>query len=594
MGEIKENTDRSPQTSRNQVEEILRLWDKTFSQMKIFSDDHENVRRFSDQLYSKLKDYLDLHMKLEIGIEEFSFSFEGEALFTDKVISRSLPFLFYKDGMQRLFFFRGLDREEFGNFLDLIRRDASLPAEQSDIVSSFWEQDLANIRYFAPDEYLDTKIGMGMDVQDYTLDKNTLYTGRIELDPEDREALRAAAQAARSDADPEENPEPEPPPDKEGLPITSSILNDSEIERLNGMMEHSRMASPDDELIALLYEILYLEKRIEPFQRTLSVMKQCLDKLLEKGEFLRLSETASSLFDLGDSGVMTGERGSFFQQFLNSLRDESALSGLREAYRNGRIAEPDAFLRYLRLLGPGAIPLMGDMYDAIQAPHRRGEILDVLRAAARERPEKLIDITGNDKPELTCRIIRILGANADPAAVPLLASFFKYGNRDIRMETIRTLGRIGDPSAARILAAFLADPDADIRALAIENMPVSADENVKHRIQATAARKDFRRLEAREKIATLEFMARSSPEEACATLEGFLDAAGSFSRSSALDTAKAAVSVLRTIGSPSAERILEKGTRKGARSLKNACREALAVLRESRGNPSSQSGDSNE
>jgi len=161
----------------------------TFSQMKIFSSEHKNVKKFTEQLYQKLKDFLKKYWKLEISIQEFSFYLEGNEIYTDKQINHSLPFLFYKDGMRMLFFYKNLQKDEFIDFLEIIKFNSSLPAEESDIVSSFWEHDFANIRYFAPDDYLESKIGTGMEILDYQVDKTELFSGKIELLPEDKQAL---------------------------------------------------------------------------------------------------------------------------------------------------------------------------------------------------------------------------------------------------------------------------------------------------------------------------------------------------------------------------------------------------------------------
>ena len=55
-----------PKAKLQEVTEIFKLLAKTFSQMKIFSPEHENVLNFKDQLYNRLKAFLDKYWKLEI------------------------------------------------------------------------------------------------------------------------------------------------------------------------------------------------------------------------------------------------------------------------------------------------------------------------------------------------------------------------------------------------------------------------------------------------------------------------------------------------------------------------------------------------
>lgn len=163
-----------PQQKINTVKEILHQLTKTFSQLKIFSSDHPNIKKFTDLLYSKLHLFLVKHWKLQLGVEEFSFTFEEKPVFTETQINKSLPFLFYKDGIRMLFFYQGLKKEELIDFLEIIKKNSSLPAEESDVVISLWEKDLANIRYYAPYEFLETKIGEEREILTYQVDKKNL------------------------------------------------------------------------------------------------------------------------------------------------------------------------------------------------------------------------------------------------------------------------------------------------------------------------------------------------------------------------------------------------------------------------------------
>ena len=120
--------------------EIVQLLAKTTSQMKIFASDHVNISRFTDELFGKMNEFLKKHWKFELGVQEFSFTYKGKTVYTDKQIKKSIPFLFYKDGVQSLYFYKDLTKDEFLDFLDVIKKEANLPAEESDIVISLWEK----------------------------------------------------------------------------------------------------------------------------------------------------------------------------------------------------------------------------------------------------------------------------------------------------------------------------------------------------------------------------------------------------------------------------------------------------------------------
>jgi len=173
-----------------QVKDIVNWFVKTYAQIKLFSLEHSNVEKFVDMLYYKLTQFFENNLKFTLDIEEDSFLFQGKPVYKDEQLVKSLPFLFYKDGMQALYFYKGLKKEELLDFLDIIKTVANLPPEKTDVVTVIWDKDFANIRYYAPDEFLETKIGSGIKPQIYKADKEKFITGRIELTQEDKSALQ--------------------------------------------------------------------------------------------------------------------------------------------------------------------------------------------------------------------------------------------------------------------------------------------------------------------------------------------------------------------------------------------------------------------
>lgn len=136
------------------AEDILTGLANTVSAMKLFPSDHATVRNFVDMLIAKFDDFFKTRARLEIGVEEYSFTCANQVVYTDETTIKSLPFFFFKDGTQILYFYRGLDRRELLEFLELIRAVAQKPGGDNDIVAALWESEFANIQYYAPDEFL--------------------------------------------------------------------------------------------------------------------------------------------------------------------------------------------------------------------------------------------------------------------------------------------------------------------------------------------------------------------------------------------------------------------------------------------------------
>jgi hypothetical protein len=193
------------------IRDFLHQLGNTVSAMKIFPSEHATIKTFIDDLSHKLTSFLDLYGKLEISVEEFSFVCGGKPVYTDEMAIKSLPFFFFKDGMQKLFFYQGLDRDELLDFLNLIKRESKKAAGAGDIITALWEKDFGHIQYFAPDEFLENRIlqecgfshhgspvkSVGSDVAEFShkaieinIDTSKFSRGKIELSEEDREVVR--------------------------------------------------------------------------------------------------------------------------------------------------------------------------------------------------------------------------------------------------------------------------------------------------------------------------------------------------------------------------------------------------------------------
>jgi HEAT repeat protein len=193
------------------IRDFLHHLANTVSAMKIFPAEHTTSKTFIDDLSQKITSFLDVYGKLDISVEEFSFVCDGKPVYTDEMAIKSLPFFFFKDGMQKLYFYQGLDRQELLDFLDLIKKESKKPAGQSDIITALWEKDFAHIQYFAPDEFLENRIlqecgfsqqgapakGQGADVGEFShkaieikVDTSKFSKGKIELSAEDRDVVQ--------------------------------------------------------------------------------------------------------------------------------------------------------------------------------------------------------------------------------------------------------------------------------------------------------------------------------------------------------------------------------------------------------------------
>lgn len=51
-----------------------------------------------------------------------------------------------------------MDDEEISDFLDIIRTESAKPTDESDVVNALWLKDFPNLQYYAPEEFIESRI----------------------------------------------------------------------------------------------------------------------------------------------------------------------------------------------------------------------------------------------------------------------------------------------------------------------------------------------------------------------------------------------------------------------------------------------------
>jgi HEAT repeat protein len=571
----------------DRVREIMLATANTVSAMKIFPSEHAGIRSFIEDLTKKLKAFLEDNGKLEVGIEEYVFTFRGKPVYRDELSVKSLPFFFFKDGMQTLFFYQGLETEEMAEFLELIRRESQKPAEDSDIVNAMWERDLSNIQYYAPDEYLENKIvedaagersaagtrvlpaELAAKVVDIQVDEAQFRTGKISVLPEDMEESGIEAGAVATG--------PGVAAPKGGAQDAS--LTDREIDEIGDLIHANRTVSQEEEFLDLVVEILYVEKDFDRFRASLDVMMEYHFDQLQKGNFQVPILIVRKVQDLRD--FLAGkdpEKTDLLDGFLKTVVSERTLGAVKELFRTSSGVDVGAFFGYLRLLGDRALPLAAEVYETSPDPEFRAKVMGFVRELDLKDLGALTALANDSRPDLSGEIIRHIAGSRDPKAPQYLAAFLGFQHRGIKLEAIHALGRFEDAMANKILAGFLKDPDEELRVQAALRLKFLGDKSRLLAIILEASERSFRKRSDPEKQAIFGFLGRTRTDEAFAFLRGTLERRALLPSPADIAMRLCAVRGLENMASPAAVEALRRGSRSRLKKVREACAAALVRL----------------
>ncbi|MGQ9800976.1 MAG: hypothetical protein ACUVRL_04845 [Candidatus Saccharicenans sp.] len=533
-----------------QARELVLALANTISTLKIFPAHHSSAIHFRRDFISKLKAFLDRYQKLELEIGEFAFYYQGKPVYQDEISSKSLPFFFYKDGLRVLALYQGMDEQEIGEFLDLVRSESTKPAEESDLVNALWLKDLANVQYYAPEEFIENRIleeraeslnkkglqiipqELANKVVEINVDRQKIFSGQVELRPEEKQALESfeeqeipelpetwqqtlsfAEGGAESQAEkPEEMPDLQKAP---GSLPEKVILNREEMETLNQLIERNRQLSPEEEFLNLMMEILALEKDLEQYRANLEILRSFYQESIKAGRFeipILLDRKIKDLKALISQDQP--EKLTLLEDFTAAASSLQILDEVRKLVDQKIELNYLALFDYVKQFGDAALPFLGELYEKIDDPEFRASVRQLIRNQLQENPTKAAVFIDDQKPALTAEVIELMRGLPAQKIISQFSNFLILSRRELKLQAIEALSSFQEEMANKILLGFMNDSDGQVRLKATSSLKYLGDlSRLKQLIKDTTTRA-FRRKPFEEKRALFEFLGRSRNPEA--------------------------------------------------------------------------------
>ncbi len=559
------------------VESVLKFFAKAYSAMKIYPSGNPSTQHFFDSFAANMKKFLEEYEILLISIDESEFIYKEETVFLNEEKKTSLPFLFFKDGMRELSFHKGLEKKELQDFLMTIKKESDLPPEDSDIANALWAKDFAHIRCFVLDEFLQSNPG-GEEETGFEVDKEELSTGKIVLTPQDTAELhqRSMALGLSSSVAGEKEEENKHDPDHIILPSQLAALGKDESPEIHSMLEECRSVSRLSEMVNLLFEILFLEERLDRFVAILDVLEQCFKEVVYKSNFAQACLILNRVQELKEaiSGEFE-EKIKLLEKIHQEAKSESSMANLKKLFLRGEIKDFDSFLQYLKLLGPVTLSLAADIWECSREPVVRLKASNFLFEMGNRDIDSLVSLVRPERLSLTKEIISLLGRIGEGRVLPYLGRYVDHPHKSIRLEIIQALRKINDESANKIMLKFLTDEEGEVRTLAAIGLEYDENQMTLDAVIELAKKKDFKERGKMEKKSLLKFLASSRNKKVYEVLRSLLRKARFFAKAKMNETCLCAVSALETIATPEAVKILKEGTKIWNKKIRRACRLSL-------------------
>lgn len=547
--------------------EIFGLLAHAVTSMKLFPPTHATVTGFVDELYAKLRSYLDTYQDLEVDVQDQAFIMGGEVVHKEEHLAKSIPYLFHKDGMKKFSLLREIDKTELRDFLGVIRKTAPLPLDESDIVLALWEKDLPNVRIYAPDDYLLSKIDIfTKQPMEIFVDRRKLFSGQLQLSDDDLKDIEdKTLSVALMELEEKKN---------YGELVTA--LEDKEQEGIEALLAAARQIPPEREFHDMVFELLCLESRVDKIVPIMEFLERHHRELIREGKFTHIVQLLTQVGELERIfSADSPEKAAEIKKFLGKFPDGRTIELVQEGIERGDFDSVPAFFDYLRLMGDRSISLAAELLAKTEDPEVRRTAVAYLEEAARRNIELLASQLQDGQPAVSKKIIALLGRDPNKKALSHLAALKSYENREIKLAAVETLGSVSDPLAQKIIFEFFQDRDDDVSAAAAARLRWPGDTDTLRRAIAMVLARPFHNRGTNAKIAILTYLARAGTPEALAALLKTMERSGLFNRGLREHTRLSLVVALDAVGTPAAREILSRGLKSSNKKVSEACRKAL-------------------
>lgn len=568
-----ESSPSSERSSWEEVRNLILLLTRTNSSFKIFPPEHVTVKQFVSDFCQRLTSFLEKHNSLDLIVGEHYFEFMGEKVFEDEDVPHSLPFFFFRDGLRRLSFHRGLKESELYHFFETIKEVASRPPDEADIVSAFWEKNFENISFYAPDEFIIEKIASGRPLPEYEVHPEELFSGKIELTEEDRKAIKEWAMKPEGREDSEEE-------------TTISAEEDIEIKeeewKTVGSIIHSYRELPqNEELARLVLEVLYLEDRLEQLPSFKASLHQIYKELLRAGKIGAITSFLRDLIALKKFfSSREPQKAELIETFLAEIGENDYLTLIRDLYySSGDTIKKQDWLDYLQGLDQTGLLYLATIYESYQVepPPFLDEIsMPLLEKWADHRPEELMKIARQSRPYLSRLIIRALARHPSRQVISFLGSFIRSNQPILRREALEALSLLESASAQKIMLGYLYDQNEEIRIAAARMIKV-LDETVLAHLLKLAKISHLKQKSDREIEAFLEALAQTNHPKVKKYFQELFRLTWLF-RPKIKKIAQLAIDVLKRTPNAQAKELLQEIKEKGRSQLRKYCQALLKEL----------------
>jgi hypothetical protein len=497
---------------------LIQTFLHTTKAYRLYEAKHPMLSKYMDRLQKDFDRYFDEFDSFILQIGEHKLFYRGKVVYESQDVKGSLAFLFFKDGIREIQFFKGLEFREVVDFLDIVRKSDFINRSEDDLVTLIWEKDFSHIVISTADEFLEEGISfVPATIED--LSKGLEYKGfgeegfegkaKEEAEEGEEEAHELVTGGLRQalNLSPEQSlvQACQPTPDEMGE-IERKVQQEEEEEYIYVLI---------DNLIEIL---LHLGEEMDAYENMISYFERAIESLLEQKKLGKAVAILQNLNDAMESIAMKDKQIFAIRRIVENFSSSRPIELLGKVMKGNGEVESELILQCFSLLTKQAVEPLCHLLGELDSGKWRKVVCDHLAELCREDIQPLSKFLSDRNTLLICHILYILGEIGHPSTVKYLKSLVVHEDPKVREETLQVLSKLGE-KGKDLMLKFLGDSLAGIRGKASLSLArIAKNEAVKPLLDIILSENFYKR-DFNEKASFFRALAETGSKETIPILE---------------------------------------------------------------------------